>query len=63
MTEPHPSDFRCCAEFQKDDRARVEKTDGYQQLKSKLPPVSRRGLVLIDPPYEKRLPGGRDRYS
>jgi 23S rRNA A2030 N6-methylase RlmJ len=30
----------------------VEKADGYQQLKAKLPPVSRRGLVLIDPPYE-----------
>ena len=53
MTELHPSDFPLLrAEFQKDDRARVEKTDGYQQLKSKLPPVSRRGLVLIDPPYE-----------
>lgn len=53
MTELHPSDFPLLrAEFQKDDRARVEKTDGYQQLKSKLPPVSRRGLALIDPPYE-----------
>jgi 23S rRNA (adenine2030-N6)-methyltransferase len=30
----------------------VEKADGYQQLKAKLPPVSRRGLILIDPPYE-----------
>ena len=26
--------------------------DGYQQLKSQLPPLSRRGFVLIDPPYE-----------
>ncbi|HEE0638102.1 TPA: 23S rRNA (adenine(2030)-N(6))-methyltransferase RlmJ [Klebsiella pneumoniae] len=40
------------AEFQKDSRARVDKADGYQQLKAKLPPVSRRGLILIDPPYE-----------
>ncbi|WP_286783863.1 23S rRNA (adenine(2030)-N(6))-methyltransferase RlmJ, partial [Enterobacter sp. 56-7] len=53
LTELHPSDFPLLrSEFQKDSRARVEKADGYQQLKAKLPPVSRRGLVLIDPPYE-----------
>ncbi|MDR8331086.1 23S rRNA (adenine(2030)-N(6))-methyltransferase RlmJ, partial [Acinetobacter baumannii] len=53
MTELHPSDFQLLrAEFQKDSRARVDKADGYQQLKAKLPPVSRRGLILIDPPYE-----------
>ncbi len=42
------------SEFQKDSRARVEKADGFQQLKAKLPPVSRRGLILIDPPYEMK---------
>jgi len=53
LTELHPSDFPLLrAEFQKDGRARVERADGYMQLKSKLPPVSRRGLILIDPPYE-----------
>ncbi|MGS6401049.1 23S rRNA (adenine(2030)-N(6))-methyltransferase RlmJ, partial [Enterobacter hormaechei] len=53
LTELHPSDFPLLrSEFQKDNRARVDKADGYQQLKAKLPPVSRRGLVLIDPPYE-----------
>ncbi len=53
MTELHPSDFPLLrSEFQKDDRARVERANGYQQLKAKLPPVSRRGLILIDPPYE-----------
>jgi 23S rRNA (adenine2030-N6)-methyltransferase len=31
---------------------RVLSGDGYQQLKALLPPVQRRGLVLIDPPYE-----------
>ena len=36
------------------ERARVEKADGFQQLKAKLPPVSRRGLILIDPPYEMK---------
>ncbi|MDU5716129.1 MAG: 23S rRNA (adenine(2030)-N(6))-methyltransferase RlmJ [Citrobacter freundii] len=34
------------------EQERVAKADGYQQLKAKLPPVSRRGLILIDPPYE-----------
>ncbi|MCT4715750.1 23S rRNA (adenine(2030)-N(6))-methyltransferase RlmJ [Enterobacteriaceae bacterium H18W14] len=53
LTELHPSDFPLLrSEFQKDNRARVERADGYTQLKSKLPPASRRGLILIDPPYE-----------
>lgn len=55
LTELHPSDFPLLrSEFQKDSRARVERADGYLQLKSKLPPVSRRGLILIDPPYEMK---------
>lgn len=53
LTELHPSDFPLLRqEFLKDSRARVARADGYQQLKAKLPPVSRRGLILIDPPYE-----------
>lgn len=31
---------------------RVETADGYAALKAYLPPPERRGLVLIDPPYE-----------
>jgi 23S rRNA (adenine2030-N6)-methyltransferase len=31
---------------------RVVSGNGYQQLKALMPPVQRRGLVLIDPPYE-----------
>ena len=31
----------------------VQQTDGYQALKALLPPRERRGLVLIDPPYEQ----------
>ena len=55
LTELHPSDFPLLRnEFQKDDRARTDRADGYQQLKSKLPPPSRRGLILIDPPYEMK---------
>ncbi|MEA1063037.1 23S rRNA (adenine(2030)-N(6))-methyltransferase RlmJ [Apirhabdus apintestini] len=55
LTELHSSDFPLLrAEFQKDERARIERADGYQQLKAKLPPPSRRGLILIDPPYEMK---------
>lgn len=34
-------------------RMRVEAGDGYQRLRAALPPAERRGLVLIDPPYEE----------
>ncbi|WP_313654965.1 23S rRNA (adenine(2030)-N(6))-methyltransferase RlmJ [Pantoea sp.] len=55
LTELHSSDYPLLRnEFSKDKRARVDRADGYQQLKSKLPPLSRRGLVLIDPPYEMK---------
>jgi 23S rRNA (adenine2030-N6)-methyltransferase len=33
-------------------KARVEEGDGYARLLSLLPPPERRGLVLIDPPFE-----------
>src|SRR5690242_161750 len=34
------------------ERARVVEGDGYKELQKLLPPPERRGLVLIDPPYE-----------
>jgi 23S rRNA (adenine2030-N6)-methyltransferase len=33
-------------------RLRIEVGDGYVALRSHLPPAERRGLVLIDPPFE-----------
>ncbi|MGE5621968.1 MAG: 23S rRNA (adenine(2030)-N(6))-methyltransferase RlmJ, partial [Bacillota bacterium] len=33
-------------------RVMIQKGDGFTGLKALLPPPSRRGLVLIDPPYE-----------
>ena len=33
-------------------KARVEEADGYARLVALLPPPERRGLVLIDPPFE-----------
>jgi 23S rRNA (adenine2030-N6)-methyltransferase len=35
-------------------RMRSECVDGYQALAAHLPPVERRALVLIDPPYEEQ---------
>jgi 23S rRNA (adenine2030-N6)-methyltransferase len=34
-------------------RARVELGNGYEIMRAHLPPIERRGLVLIDPPYEE----------
>ncbi|MEA3150592.1 MAG: rRNA (adenine2030-N6)-methyltransferase [Gammaproteobacteria bacterium] len=39
-------------EIESDGRVRTEIGDGYAALKAFLPPDERRGLVLIDPPYE-----------
>src|SRR3569623_38943 len=33
-------------------KARVEEGDGYGSLLALLPPPERRGLILIDPPFE-----------
>lgn len=40
-------------ELGRDPRVMVRVQDGYAALKALLPPPERRGLVLIDPPYEK----------
>ena len=37
-----------------DRRVSVHHMDGYQALKAFLPPPERRGLVLVDPPFEAR---------
>jgi 23S rRNA (adenine2030-N6)-methyltransferase len=34
-------------------RVRVEQGDGFERLRAWLPPPERRGLTLIDPPYEE----------
>lgn len=43
---------RLRTEFARDAQVRVLCGDGYAALKAWLPPPERRGLVLIDPPYE-----------
>jgi len=53
LFELHPTDFQTLEQLFKNKRQiRVQKQDGYAGLLSLLPPKSRRGLVLMDPPYE-----------
>jgi 23S rRNA (adenine2030-N6)-methyltransferase len=48
-----PAEARAAArEIESLGRVRTEIGDGYAALKAFLPPEERRGLVLIDPPYE-----------
>ncbi|MFO1507144.1 MAG: 23S rRNA (adenine(2030)-N(6))-methyltransferase RlmJ [Lysobacterales bacterium] len=41
--------------FAGDRRFAVHERDGWEALRALLPPTPRRGLVLIDPPYEAQL--------
>ncbi|MDI3261652.1 MAG: 23S rRNA (adenine(2030)-N(6))-methyltransferase RlmJ [Fulvimonas sp.] len=43
---------RLHALFRDEPRVHVHRRDGYEALKALLPPKEKRGLVLIDPPYE-----------
>jgi 23S rRNA (adenine2030-N6)-methyltransferase len=53
LCELHPRAFATLrANFGYDARIKLFQTDGYARLKALLPPVERRGLVLIDPPFE-----------
>jgi 23S rRNA (adenine2030-N6)-methyltransferase len=51
--ELHPEEALALKrEFAGDRAVEVRQADGYQALKALLPPVERRGLMLIDPPFE-----------
>jgi 23S rRNA (adenine2030-N6)-methyltransferase len=53
FVELMPAEARAAErEIDSSGRVRVEISDGYAALKAFLPPEERRGLVLIDPPYE-----------
>jgi 23S rRNA (adenine2030-N6)-methyltransferase len=40
------------ANFSDDPRVSVHRRDGYEALTALLPPLARRGLVFVDPPFE-----------
>lgn len=51
--EKHPEEYMALADaLRQHANVRVEDGDGYARLAAVLPPPERRGLVLIDPPYE-----------
>jgi 23S rRNA (adenine2030-N6)-methyltransferase len=53
LFELHPTDHKILASYLGDEPGcQVHLADGFAGLKSTLPPTTRRGLVLIDPPYE-----------
>lgn len=52
--ELHPDDYRALARlFEGDFQARVTELDGWLALGAHLPPKEKRGIVLVDPPFEK----------
>lgn len=52
--ELHPEDHAALRRlFARDRRVAVHLRDGYQAVGAFLPPPERRGLTLIDPPYEQ----------
>jgi 23S rRNA (adenine2030-N6)-methyltransferase len=53
LFELHPSDFKLLAgHLGGEAGVQVHQGDGYAGLKAALPPPTRRGLTLVDPPYE-----------
>lgn len=53
LFELHPTDYTHVSSlFSQSKQVKVQQEDGFKGLKGLLPPPSRRGVVLIDPPYE-----------
>ncbi|MDH6229942.1 23S rRNA (adenine2030-N6)-methyltransferase [Mesorhizobium soli] len=54
VIELHPEDFQVLKNlFAEDFQVRVTELDGWLALGAHLPPKEKRGLVLVDPPFEK----------
>ena len=53
LAELQPQEARLLkSEFRREPRVAVHERDGYEMLRALTPPAERRGLVLMDPPYE-----------
>lgn len=53
LFELHPTDIQHLEDFcYRSKKVFIKQSDGYQGVLGLLPPPSRRGVVLIDPPYE-----------
>lgn len=55
LNELHPADFASLKQHvKKAQRTHLHQQDAYTLLPAILPPTPRRGLILIDPPFEKK---------
>jgi len=53
LCELHPSEYSYLRKlFAGDSRVRCHREDGYQHSLALMPPIEKRGLVLVDPSYE-----------
>jgi 23S rRNA (adenine2030-N6)-methyltransferase len=60
LAELHPEDARTLRKrLGHDRRATIQEMDGWTALRAWLPPPERRGLVLVDPPFEEPEEFGR----
>jgi len=58
--ELHPADYRRLRDlFEGDVQVRVTELDGWLALNAYVPPKEKRGLVLVDPPFEEPGEWGR----
>ncbi|MEM6849484.1 MAG: 23S rRNA (adenine(2030)-N(6))-methyltransferase RlmJ [Pseudomonadota bacterium] len=58
----HPDDHLALADhFYGDRQVRVLRLDGWLAMKGHLPPKERRGLIFVDPPFER--PGEFERFA
>jgi 23S rRNA (adenine2030-N6)-methyltransferase len=55
LCELHGQDFLTLRDnFSSFRQLKIEHRDGWEAVRAHLPPIERRGLVLIDPPFEKQ---------
>ncbi len=55
LCELHPEDFvTLCENFASFRNIKIEQRDAWEAVRAHLPPIERRGLILIDPPFEKQ---------
>lgn len=53
--ELHPEDYETLKlSLGRFSNTRVIKSDAYEAIRANIPPLERRGIVLIDPPFEKK---------
>jgi 23S rRNA (adenine2030-N6)-methyltransferase len=57
LFELHPSDYNILLDnfgSRKSKQTKIELQDGYAGMKACLPPSTKRGIAIIDPPYEEK---------